>query len=143
MKTSEAVVASISTHLCVCCGVWCCKTTAGTSCPPPPRPRPPPQDRRPPQLDSGKKPAAAESERFARPQLENKRRAEQSASTMKQQTEAEDPLTFLRVLDDLPDGLLQTVGPQHQLLSGFEDSGSCRGRGVDARGAGGGAERAM
>ena len=30
-------------------------------------------------------------------------------------------LTFLSVLDDLPDGLLQAVGPRHELLPGFED----------------------
>lgn len=36
-------------------------------------------------------------------------------------------LTFLRVFDDLPDGLLQAVGSQHQLLPWFED-GRCRWR---------------
>lgn len=43
-------------------------------------------------------------------------------------------LTFLRVLDDLSDGFLQTVGSQHQLLSGLKDGGRCRG-GAGPRGA--------
>ena len=32
--------------------------------------------------------------------------------------------TFLRLQDDLPHGLLQTVGPQHQLLLALEEAGS-------------------
>lgn len=45
--------------------------------------------------------------------------------------------TFLRVLDDLPDGFLQAVGSQHQLLSWFEDGGGRRRGGAGARRAGG------
>lgn len=116
--------------------------TAGTSYPPLLRPLPPPPpDPRPPQLDSERRPAA-ESERSARPQLENKDQnliIHLHNKTPKLKLN----LTFLRVLDDLPDGLLQTVGSQHQLLSGFKDGSSCSGCGVGPWGAGNGAGWAM
>lgn len=42
------------------------------------------------------------------------------------------------MLDDLPDGLLQAVGTQHQLLAWLEDGSG--GRGAGPRGAGGGGQ---
>lgn len=66
------VVPSSITDLCVCCGVWRCRMTAGTSYRPLPRPPlPPPPDPRLLRFASERKPAAAESEHSAHPQLEN------------------------------------------------------------------------
>lgn len=127
----------METDLCGGYVAWRCRTTAGTFCPPPSLlPLPPPPDPLHGRRGSTGR-AAAGSGRSARPRLHVEHTHTHSFTTTASCIPANrlppSSRTFLGVLDDLPDGFLQAVGSQHELLSGFEDRSGGHGSRADAR----------